>query len=279
MCSPSVIQSALAGVNRREAFHLAAGLFAGTVTCATGATASEHSSVKRTIAADNVLDLTHVLSPTFPIWPGNAPIKVTNTARLAKDGYFANRWELAEHHGTHLDAPAHFAAKGVTAERLEASSLIVPAVVIDLREKARKNADALVTIDDLKAWEKAHGRLPKGCGVFLNSGWDTMAGDAKAFLGQDDSKTLHFPGFSKEACEFLLREREVAGLAVDTLSLDFGPSKEFAVHKLWLGAGKWGLECVANLSKLPPAGATVFVGAPKVVGASGGPTRVFAVWG
>jgi 3-oxoacyl-[acyl-carrier protein] reductase len=113
--------------------------------------------------------------------------------------------------------------------------------------------------------------------VFLHSGWDAKAGDAKAFLGQDGSKTLHFPGFSKEACEFLVREREVAGLAVDTLSLDIGASKDFAVHRLWLGAGKWGLECVANLSRLPPAGATVFVGAPKVVGASGGIGRAVAL--
>src|SRR5262249_20659553 len=209
----------------------------------------------------------------------NFPIRVTNTATVAKDGYYANKWELVEHHGTHLDAPAHFAPKGVTAERLGASSLIVPAVVIDLRERARRNTDAVVTTDDLKGWEKMHGRLPKGCGVFLNSGWDARAGDARAFLGQDRSKTLHFPGFSKEACAFLLAERDVAGLAVDTLSLDFGASKDFAVHKLWLGAGRGGLECVANLSKVPAAGATVFVGAPRVVGASGGRTRVLAVWG
>jgi kynurenine formamidase len=279
MCSPSVIESALTGVSRREALHLAAGVFAGALTCASRGAASERPGEKRTIAADNVLDLTHALSPTFPIWPGNLPIKVTNTTTVARDGYFANKWELVEHHGTHLDAPAHFAPKGVTAERLEASSLIVPAVVIDLRERARKNADAVATIDDLKAWEKTHGWLPKKCGVFLNSGWDAKAGDPRAFLGQDNSKTMHFPGFSKEACEFLLTEREVAGLAVDTLSLDFGASKDFAVHKLWLGAGKWGLECVANLSKLPPSGATVFVGAPKVTGASGGPTRVLAVGG
>ena len=281
MCSPSVIASALAGLDRREAFHLAAGLFGGALTCASGAPASARPAEKRTIAAGNVLDLTHPLSAAFPIWPGptNFPIKVTNVATVAKDGYFANKWELVEHHGTHLDAPSHFAPKGVTAEKLEASTLIVPAAVIDLREKAARNADAVVTIDDLKAWEKVHGRLPKGCGVFLNSGWDARAGDAGAFLGQDRSKTLHFPGFSKEACEFLLREREVAGLAVDTLPLDFGASKDFAVHKLWLGAGRWGLECVANLSKLPPAGATVFVGAPKVIGASGGPSRVLAVWG
>jgi kynurenine formamidase len=281
MCSPAVIASVLAGVNRREALGLGAGVFAGVLACVGRTAGGDPPAPKRLLAADHVLDLTHTLSPAFPVWPSpvNFPIKITNAATVARDGFYANKWELVEHHGTHLDAPAHFAPKGVTAERLEASSLVVPAAVIDLREKARKDADAVVTIDDLKAWEKAHGRLPKGCGVFLNSGWDAKAGDAGAFLGQDDSKTLHFPGFSKEACEFLLAEREVAGLAVDTLSLDFGASKEFAVHKLWLGAGRWGLECVANLSKLPPAGATVFVGAPKVSGASGGPTRVLAVWG
>jgi kynurenine formamidase len=281
MCSPSVIESALAGVSRRDALHLAAGLIGGALAGVPRLTAAEQPREKRTIAADHVLDLTHTLSPAFPIWPSsiNFPIRITNAATVAKDGFYANKWELVEHHGTHLDAPAHFAPRGRTADRLEASSLIVPAAVIDIRERARKNADAVVTIDDLKAWEKAHGRLPKQCGVFLNAGWDAKVGDAQAFLGLDRSKTLHFPGFSKEACEWLLSEREVAGLAVDTLSLDFGASKDFAVHELWLGAGKWGLECVANLSKLPPAGATVFVGAPKVLGASGGPTRVLAVWG
>jgi kynurenine formamidase len=279
MCSPAVIESALAGVSRREALHLAAGALAGALVRPSRAAASDRPAGRRTIAAGNVLDLTHVLSPAFPIWPGNAPIKVTNTATPAKDGYYANRWDLAEHHGTHLDAPAHFAPGGLTAERLGAASLVVPAAVLDLRERARKDADAVVTVDDLKAWEKAHGRLPKQCGVFLCSGWDAKAGDAKAFLGQDGSKALHFPGFSKEACAFLLAEREVAGLGVDTLSLDCGASKDFAAHKVWLGAGKWGLECVANLAQLPPAGATVFVGAPKVRGASGGPTRALAVWG
>ncbi len=276
MCAPSVVESALAGLSRRDLLHLTAGVVGAA--CVSRAAADDPPKVRRTLAADNVLDLTHALSPAFPIWPGGAPIKITNLGTVAKGGFYANKWEVVEHHGTHLDAPSHFAAKGVNAERLEASSLVVPAAVIDLRARVKKDVDALVTVDDLRAWEKANGRLPKGCAVFLNSGWDAKAGDARAFLGQDDSKTLHFPGYTKEAAEFLARERDVAGLATDTLSLDHGPSKDFAVHKLWLGAGKWGLECVANLSKMPASGATVFVGAPKVVGASGGPTRVIAVW-
>jgi kynurenine formamidase len=281
MCGPYVIESALASVGRREAIQLAAGVFAGAVSCPALAGAAEQPRARRAIVADNVLDLTHTLSPTFPIFPApaNFPIKITSATTIAKDGYYSNKWELVEHHGTHLDAPRHFASNGVTADRVEAGTLIVPAAVIDIRERARKNADVVVTVDDLKTWERTHGRLPKHSGVFLNSGWDAKAGDSRAFLGQDGSNTLHFPGFSKEASEWLLAERDIAGLAVDTLSLDFGPSKDFAVHGVWLGAGKWGLECVANLAKLPPAGATVFVGAPKVAGASGGPTRVLAVWG
>jgi kynurenine formamidase len=281
MCAPGVIESALAGVSRRDALHLAGGLLAAAVPFASRGAAAESPPAKQAFAADHVLDLTHTLSPTFPIFPAptNFPIRVTNTNALARDGYFANKWELVEHHGTHLDAPAHMAAKGESADRLAARALVVPAAVIDIRERAGKDADTLVTVDDLKKWESSHGRLPRRCGVFLNSGWDAKAGDARAFLGQDASKTLHFPGFSKEAGEWLLHERDVAGLAVDTLSLDFGPSKDFAVHRLWLATGRWGLECVANLSQLPPAGATVFVGAPKVVGASGGPSRVLAVWG
>jgi kynurenine formamidase len=288
MCAPSVIEAALAGMNRRDAIHFAAGVVAGAVACAAcgashGGAADEPArpgapGAKRMIAADHVLDLTHTLSPTFPIWPGNEPIRLTNKGTFAKDGFYSNRWDVGEHHGTHLDAPAH-CSNGVTAERVEPASLVAPAAVIDVRERVRNDPDAAVTADDLKAWEKAHGRLPKGSAVCLCSGWDAKAGDAKAFLGTDDAKALHFPGFSKAAAEFLLNERDVAGLLVDTLSIDTGVATDFPVHRLWLGTGRWAVECVANLAKVPPAGATVFVGAPKVEKASGGPTRVLALWG
>jgi len=291
MCAPSVIEAALAGMSRRDAIHFAAGMVAGAVacvTCSAGVVCATHDSSadeppparggKRTINADKILDLTHTLSPTFPIWPGNAPIKITNKGTFAKNGFYSNRWEVGEHHGTHLDSPSH-CSPGITAEKIDPASFIAPAAVIDIRKRVKKDADAAVTVDELKAWEKAHGRLPKDCVVCLNSGWDAKAGDAKAFLGSDAANTLHFPGFSKAAAEFLLKEREVAGLLVDTLSIDTGVATDFPVHKLWLGAGKWAVECVANLGKVPPSGATVFVGAPKVESASGGPTRVLAMWG
>ncbi len=292
MCAPSVIQAALAGMNRRDAIHFAAGVLAGAVacvSCSTGANCAAHDppadeppvapGAKRTIAADKVLDLTHTLSPTFPIWPGNEPIKITNKGVFAKNGFYSNRWDIGEHHGTHLDSPSHCSANGATAEKINPASFVSPLAVIDIRERAKKDADAVVSVDDLTVWEKAHGRLPKGCTVAFTSGWDAKAGDAKAFLGTDAANKLHFPGFSKTATEFLLNERDVVGLLVDTLSIDTGAATDFPVHKLWLGAGKWAVECVANLAKVPPSGATVFVGAPKVETASGGPTRVLAMWG
>jgi kynurenine formamidase len=274
-------------MTRRDAVYFAAGALAGAAASAGSAAASPRPpgeprtqpATRRVIAADKVLDLTHTLSPAFPIWPGNEPIKLTNKSTVAKAGFYANRWDVGEHHGTHLDAPAHCSVAGPTAEKIDPAGFVAPAAVIDLRERAKADPDAAVSVDDLRAWEKAHGRLPAGCAVCLNSGWDARAGDAKAFLGAGASGGLRFPGFSKAAAEFLLHERVVAGLLVDTLSIDTGAATDFTVHKVWLGAGRWAVECVANLGRVPPSGATVFVGAPKVEEASGGPTRVLAVWG
>jgi kynurenine formamidase len=274
MCTPSALQVAAAGLTRREVLLLSAGAAAGmSVAGRAGA-----ADAPKTLSYGHVADLTHVLSATFPIWPGNAPIRVTPAASVAKDGYFANRWEVGEHHGTHLDSPAHFVEGGTTAERLPPAGFIAPLAVIDVRERVKRDADAAVTVDDLLAWEKAHGKLPSGAAVFMNSGWAEKAGTAAAFLGTDGGGVLHFPAFAPEACTFLVKERDIVGVGVDTLSVDIGPSKTFASHKALLGAGKWILECVANLTSVPPAGATVFVGGPKVAGASGGPTRALAVW-
>jgi kynurenine formamidase len=129
-----------------------------------------------------------------------------------------------------------------------------------------------------RLWEGQHGRLPAGCCVALHSGWGELAtSDPARFIGRDVSGTLHFPGFSPEAADWMLKEREVAGIAVDTLSLDNGASKEFKTHRLWLPSGRWGLENVANLDKVPASGATLVVGASKVKGATGGLARLIAL--
>jgi kynurenine formamidase len=135
-----------------------------------------------------------------------------------------------------------------------------------------------VTVADIERWEKRPGRLPAQAAVFMMSGWDARIGDAKAFVNPDASGAMHFPGFSAEAATFLARSRDVSGIGVDTLSLDPGIDATYAAHKAWLVTGKWGVELVANLREVPPSGATVFVGASKVTGATGGPVRLIAVW-
>jgi kynurenine formamidase len=289
MCTPSIVAAALATPNRRDALHYLAGLVTAVGLADTFQSTSRlthepseqppsRPAARRQLSADHILDLTHTLRPEFPIWPGNAPLKLTNKSRLPRDQFYANRWDISEHHGTHLDAPAHASAQGATAEQIPAATLIAPLAVLDLRAAVKKDADYAVSLEDIHQWEKRHGRLPNGCAVALCSGWDAKADDPLGFLGSDASGTLHFPGFSREAAQFLAQQRQVVGLIVDTLSIDIGPSTDFVVHKLWLGAGKWAIECAAHLADVPPVGATVCVGLPKVAAASGGPIRLLALW-
>jgi kynurenine formamidase len=182
-----------------------------------------------------------------------------------------------EHAGTHVDAPLHYSDTGAAADAIAAEQLVAPLAVVDVAAKAARNADYALTQQDLAEWEAQHGPLPDGCCVALHSGWARYAGDGAKFTGRDAAGVFHFPGFAPAAAEWLIRERRAVGLAVDTLSLDVGTSRDFRTHKIWLPSGRWGIENVANLDKLPPAGATVVVGLPKVKGASGGPARVIAL--
>jgi kynurenine formamidase len=229
----------------------------------------------------NVIDMTHALSEDIPYIPVPGitfPFKKTTIATISKNGVAANRWEIHEHLGTQIDAPSHFFDEGLSLEQLPVASLVVPLAVIDISRRASSNADASVTVADIEAWERRHGRLPARAAVFMMSDWDARIGDAKAFVNHDASGAMHFPGFSAEAATFLSRSRNVSGIGVDTLSLDPGIDTTYAAHKAWLGTGKWGVELVANLRDVPSSGATVFVGASKVVGATGGPVRLIAVW-
>jgi kynurenine formamidase len=224
--------------------------------------------------ASRIVDLTHRLDPDFPTYSGEPQVHYQALATLDRDGWNYGEWQIHEHTGTHLDAPFHRGA-GAAVDAIPPEALVGPLAILDIRAKAEQNPDAEVTRDDLLRWEQRHGLIPDGAIVALNSGWSAHA-RTPHYRGADDRGLLHFPGFAADSVEFLLATRSVKGLAVDTLSLDPGPSTDFPAHTLWLGRGRWGLECVANLDQLPPTGATIVVGAPKLAGASGGPSRVFA---
>ena len=196
---------------------------------------------------------------------------------IAKDGFFANEITFDEHTGTHMDGPVHFIARGTTADKLPADKFIAPLAVISIEARAAKDADAVVTVDDVLAWEKLHGRVPAGAFVAMYSGWSSRIGNAERFLNKDPKGTMHAPGFSEAAATFLTKERDIVGAGVDTLSLDIAAASKFVAHLAFLGAGKYGVELIANLGRVPAAGAMIIVGAPKHEGASGGPARVYAV--
>jgi kynurenine formamidase len=271
MCVPGCQEMVREALSRR--LLLQGALAAGLVTSAVSRRAV--AAPARAFSAS--LDLTHVMSPEFPTFFGVPGIEMEKKFDFGKDGFNLYWWHLLEHAGTHLDAPVHFSENGISVEQISTEALVVPLAVIDVAAKAAQNSDYLLTRDDLLAWEKTHGKLPENCCVAMHSGWARYVADPAKFAGKDSSGVLHFPGFAVEAAQWLMKERNVSGLAVDTLSLDHGPSKDFKVHYAWLPSGRWGLENVANLDKVPAAGATLVVGLAKVKGATGGPARLFAL--
>ena len=231
-----------------------------------------------------IVDLTHPFNAKTIYWP-NAP----STFKLEKlfygksvGGFFysAYAYSAPEHGGTHLDAPVHFSRRGRTADQIPLTQLMGAAVVIDVSAKAEKNADYLVTMDDVRQFESKHGAITAGTIVLLRTGWSKRWPNKKRYLGDDtpgDASKLHFPSFGADAARLLVNERKVNALGVDVASIDHGPSKDFIVHQIVGGANVPGLENLTNLDQLPATGATIIALPMKIEGGSGGPLRVVAL--
>jgi kynurenine formamidase len=276
MCVPGTVEAVRereSGVTRRAA--LAGGGAAALTALLPGAAEAQRRRRRR--GRRRVVDLTHTFRAGFPIYTGDEPARRT-LVTIPNDGFYAQQWTFGEHSGTHMDAPGHFTTGGRLTPQLRPEELVLPIVVIDVARRARRDPDTVVPPDDLRRFERRHGRIPRGALVAMNSGWDAKVGDDDAFKGTDAGGAYHFPGFGAEAAEFLLDERRAAAIGVDTISLDHGPSTTFAVHVSWLGADNYGLEGLANLGDLPPRGATAIVGVIPWEEGSGGPARVLATF-
>jgi len=250
------------------------------LTIAGGCTSATKSPL---IIADRVVDLSYSFNEQTIYWPTAQPFKMQRVAfGMTPGGYFyyANNISMAEHGGTHMDAPLHFAEGKITAEQVPLADCIGPACVIDVSRQCARNPDYRMTLDDVRLWERSHGRIPDGAIVVMFSGWGQFWPDKKKYLGTDvpgDVVNLHFPGFSKEVAEFLVNERDIAAVAIDTPSIDCGQSKDFIVHQIINGANKPGFENVANVEKLPASGATMIALPLKIERGSGAPARIIAV--
>ncbi|MCC7423461.1 MAG: cyclase family protein [Planctomycetaceae bacterium] len=226
-----------------------------------------------------VVDLTWTLNDKSPYWPAEnyQPFKLTTIATLEKNGVLSKSLSFPEHLGTHLDAPNHFEKGQPSVEMLAAEQLFAPGIVIDVSLPVESDADYRLTVADVVEWEKQHGRIPEGAVVLLRTGWGRHWTNFDRYKNQDVRGKMHFPGYSAEAARWLVEKRNAKGLGIDTLSVDFGLSTDFAVHHVINGAGRYGLENVAQLDKLPARGFGLIIAPIKVEAGTGGPTRIFAV--
>ncbi|MCY3973366.1 MAG: cyclase family protein [Candidatus Dadabacteria bacterium] len=231
-----------------------------------------------------LIDLSHTYNEKTLYWPTTKTgfeRKSLHHGR-AEGGYFYSSGSFctAEHGGTHMDAPVHFARRGMAAHRIPLRNLIAPGVVIDVSKKAAADRNYRLTAEDVLEFERKHGKIKPGTIVIMKTGWERYWPDAKKYFGDDtpgDASNLSFPSYGESAARLLVEKRRVSVIGVDTASLDYGPSKDFIVHRIAGARNVAGLENLKSLDKLPPKGFTVIALPMKIEGGSGGPARVVAV--
>jgi len=229
-----------------------------------------------------IIDLTYPFDDQTIYWPNNKPFQ-WEKLRWGKNAsghwYASGAFSASEHGGTHLDAPIHFAEQGRSVDQIPLEQLIGPAIVIDVRPQVQENPDYELQVEDVQAWESEHGQIPKESLVLLLTGWGTFWPERSRYLGSptpEDPLTLHFPGYSAQSIQFLVSQRGIRGVGIDTASIDPGRSKDFPAHRILNEANLYALENVAALDKLPAKGVTVTALPIKIRGGSGGPVRILA---
>ena len=225
----------------------------------------------------HVLDLTHTVVEQAPVFTENERFAACTLATHSEEGYFAREISIAEHFGTHIDAPAHMADGGWTVDEIPPERLVRPMAVVDVSANASVNADYLVSVDDLAAWEKMHGQIPPGTLVLARTGWDLYWPSPAAYCNTDAGGAMHFPGYSLDAAKFLVEDRAAVGVGIDTLSVDAGTATGFPVHRYCAERSVYHVENVANLAAAPAWGALAIVAPPKFSGGSGAPVRILAL--
>ena len=236
------------------------------------------------VAGWRMVDLSHAYGGDTLYWPTDTDGFRLDTLAEGETpgGYFyaAKAFATAEHGGTHLDAPFHFAVGGDDAASIPLDRLILPGIVIDVSEAASADPDYLVTVEDVTAWEEEHGRVPAGSAVLIRTGWAAHWPDALAYLGDDtpgETGNLHFPGIGAAATRLLVEERRAGLLGIDTASIDHGQSTDFIAHQIGAAAGVPNLENVADLSGLPPTGFLLAALPMKIERGTGAPVRIVAL--
>jgi len=261
-------------------------IVAATLYAVSDAAPKASTPTGRPVLPGTIVDLTHAFDADTIYWPTAGGFVLERVAHgVTEQGFFyaANRFCAAEHGGTHLDAPIHFFEGRRTADTIPIEQLIGLGVRVDVRGKCAKDRDYRIEVEDLTAWESRHGRIPAGAIVLIDTGWAARWGDRAAYLGTsrigpEAVPELHFPGLHPDAARWLVRERGVKGVGLDTPSIDYGQSTHFESHVALFEANVPAFENVASLERLPAKDFVVAALPMKISGGSGGPLRIVAWW-
>jgi len=232
-----------------------------------------------------IVDLTYAFDSETIFWPTEEGFVLEKgNEGVVEEGYYyaAHRFRTAEHGGTHIDAPIHFHADRPTVDEIPLDRLVGPAVLVDVSDRCAKDPDHRVSVADFEAWENQHGLIPTASIVLIRTGFGRFWPDRKAYLGTDERgasavEKLHFPGLHPDAARWLIAERKIRAVGLDTASIDHGPSKQFETHRTLFEASVPAFENLAGLDELPPTGFTVVALPIKIRGGSGGPLRAIAI--
>ena len=249
------------------------------------------SSLSALAAGDiDIVDLTHTLDPDFPVivlppeFGQCARFRVEEVSRYDERGpaWYWRNFTCGEHTGTHFDAPVHWISgkdlPNASVDTIPVDAFVRGVCVIDCSSECAANDDFLLTPDFIKAWENTHGEVPSGHWVLMRSDWSKRSGAAYLNLREDGA---HSPGPSPDAVKFLVEERDIVGFGTETVGTDAGQAQHlsppYPAHYLFHGANKYGLQCLANLDKLPATGAVLVCPPLKIKNGSGSPLRVMAL--
>jgi len=257
-------------------------LVAGVLGVAANATAAQPTLAEAyaTLASRPFVDLTHDFAPGIPHWKGFGDEKRSTLYTIAKDGFVVTEYCHVGQWGTHVDAPAHFHAGLKTVDQIDPRDLLMPLVVLDVHEQSAKNADYVIGLDVVQEWEHRHGRIPAHAFVAMRTDWSKRWPDAAALANQGADGLFHYPGWSREVLKFLYENRQVAATGHETTDTDPGlatSKDDYSQESYLLGLNHYQIEMLANLDKVPEAGAIVMVSFPKPKDGSGFPARVIAI--
>jgi kynurenine formamidase len=256
------------------------GLLAGASADAAPVAGPSLNGIYATLSTKTFVDLTHAFGPSTPHWKGFGSETVTELYTIKKDGFLVQQFTHVGQWGTHIDAPAHFHEGLRTTDQIDPKEMLLPLVILDVHEKVAKNPDYVIALSDVRDWETRHGRIPEHAFVAMRTDWSKRWPDDAAMQNRDASGVAHYPGWSKEVLKLLYEDRKITASGHETTDTDPGlatTKDDYSLESYVLGLNHYQIEMLANLDRVPEAGALVMVSWPKPEGGTGFPARVIAI--